>query len=105
MPTSTFTTRAGVATREVGTITGRVELETTERDGRVTNRIRYEGAQEWYHLVDEPSIGSAEAVHVALVGALSGPDESPAPDEAAHGEGEGRDAADPAAASFGGARS
>ena len=83
MPTSTFTTRAGVATREVGTITGRVELETTERDGRVANRIRYEGAQEWYHLVDEPSIGSAEAVHVALVGALSGPDESPAPDEAA----------------------
>lgn len=104
--TSTFTARpGGVATREVGTITGRVELETDERDGRVVSRVRYEGADEWYHLTEEPTIGSAEAVHEALVGVLSGPEQAPVPDEAAHGEGRGRDALDPAAGSFGGARS
>ena len=104
--TSTFTARpGGVATREVGTITGRVELETSERDGQVSSRVRYEGADEWYHLAEEPTIGSAEAVHEALVGVLSGPEQATGPDEAAHGEGRGRDAADPAAGSFGGARS
>ena len=104
--TSTFTARpGGVTTREVGTITGRIELETGEQDGVVVARVRYEGADEWYHLADQPSVGSAEAVHEALVGALSGPDSAPAPGEATHGEGRGRDAADPAAGSFGGARS
>ena len=37
--TSTFTARpGGVTTREVGTITGRIELETGEQDGVVVAR-------------------------------------------------------------------
>lgn len=104
--TSTFTSRgSGIMTREVGVVTGRLELETSEQDGQVVSRVRYEGADEWYRLEEEPTIGSAEAVHAGLLGALSAPVMRRARDEAAHGEGKGRDAEDPAAGSFGGARS
>lgn len=107
--TSTFTARhGGVLTREVGAVTGRLELETSEREGQLVCRVRYEGADEWYHLEDAPKLAEEAkpaAVHAALVGALSGPDApGPNPSEAAHGEGEGHDADDPAAGSFGGAR-
>ncbi|TDC26743.1 hypothetical protein E1265_03455 [Streptomyces sp. 8K308] len=41
--------RGGVMTREVGVITGELELHTgAAEDGTLTMRIRYAGAAEWY---------------------------------------------------------
>jgi hypothetical protein len=48
---TTFTPpRGGVMTKEVGVITGELELHTTADpdDGALTLRVRYAGAAEWY---------------------------------------------------------
>ncbi|MDB1087098.1 hypothetical protein PJ985_05895 [Streptomyces sp. ACA25] len=41
--------RGGVMTKEVGVVTGELELHTrAEEDGTLVLRIRYAGADEWY---------------------------------------------------------
>ncbi|MDT0309606.1 hypothetical protein RM780_21980 [Streptomyces sp. DSM 44917] len=47
---SVFTApRGGVMTKEVGVITGELELHTgADKEGHLTMRIRYAGAEEWY---------------------------------------------------------
>ncbi|WP_052848678.1 hypothetical protein [Streptomyces avicenniae] len=41
--------RGGVMTKEVGVITGELELHTgADEQGTLTMRIRYAGADEWY---------------------------------------------------------
>lgn len=110
--TTTFTARpGGIPTVEVGTITGDVELESALADGRCHHRLRYAGADEWYRVEGEQEPVAVEdgtartLLHEALVDSLramegkaSGPVDPP------HGSQQGRDADDPAAGSFGGAR-
>ena len=110
--TTTFTARAGgVPTVEVGTITGELELDTGLVDGRCHHRVRYAGADEWYRIdgEQEPPAGedgtTLAALHEALVGSLrAAPGEACDPVDPPHRSQPGRDADDPAAGSFGGAR-
>lgn len=110
--TTTFTARpGGVPTVDVGTITGELELESTLADGRCRHRVRYAGADEWYRLEGEESptpVGDATdlaRLHEALVDFLRAVEgESSEPVDPPHGSQRGRDADDPAAGSFGGAR-
>ena len=53
---SVFTApRGGVMTREVGVITGELELHTgAADDGTLTLRVRYAGAAEWYTIDGGP---------------------------------------------------
>ncbi|GAB2905707.1 hypothetical protein [Streptomyces mayteni] len=53
---SVFTApRGGVMTREVGVITGELELHTAAGDdGTLTLRVRYAGAAEWYTIDGGP---------------------------------------------------
>lgn len=53
---TTFTPpRGGVMTKEVGVITGELELHThAAEDGALTMRIRYAGAAEWYTVEGGP---------------------------------------------------
>ncbi|CAL9435616.1 hypothetical protein SUDANB171_02133 [Streptomyces sp. enrichment culture] len=47
--------RGGVMTKEVGAITGELELHTrADEDGVLTLRVRYAGANEWYTLEGAP---------------------------------------------------
>lgn len=109
--TSTFRSRSeGVMTTEVGTITGELELETVLEAGRARHRVRYAGADEWYHLdggspltvADEDGLRRAHESQVTDLGDPGG--EVPDPGDPPHGSRRGRDADDPAAGSFGGAR-
>lgn len=52
--TSIFTATYGVMTKEVGVISGELELRTTcDDDGALTLAITYVGAKEWYTLPGE----------------------------------------------------
>ena len=109
---TTFRARpGGVSTVEVGTVTGDLELESELTDGRCRHRIRYAGADEWYRIEGEeeaPAEDEAvlERLHVALVDSLRAAEgEVGGPVDPPHGSQQGRDAADPAAGTFGGARS
>ncbi len=42
-------------TREVGAITGDLELETTIEGDRLFARVRYAGANEWYEVAGSPA--------------------------------------------------
>lgn len=109
---TTFTARpGGVPTVEVGTITGDVELESDVADGRCLHRIRYVGADEWYRVEGAEAPAAAEdttglaRLHEALVDSLrAAAGEAPDPVDPPHGSQQGREADDPAAGSFGGAR-
>jgi hypothetical protein len=48
-------TTGGVMTREVGAITGDLELATTMEDDRLVARVRYAGADEWYEIEGSPA--------------------------------------------------
>lgn len=101
--TTTFEAReGGVATHEVGTVTGRLEIATTDGPDGPTHRVRYEGADEWYTPQVAPGLGHDEAVQELATPAAT-PDPADAADPAP-GSGQGRDADDPAAGTFGGAR-
>ncbi|RKN05261.1 hypothetical protein [Streptomyces radicis] len=73
---STFTApKGGVMTKEVGVITGELELCTgAEADGELTMRVRYAGAAEWYTLDGGPhrlyDPRDHEVVHDVVVGLL-----------------------------------
>lgn len=108
---TTFTARpGGVPTVEVGTITGDLELESTLADGRCHHRIRYAGADEWYRIEDEegaPGDGDEDLArnHASVANSLRATKGAAAnPADPPHGSQQGRDAADPAAGTFGGAR-
>jgi hypothetical protein len=68
----------GLMTEDVGVITGDLELRTiSHRDGTVTAKVRYAGANEWYRLrggscrlADERDHA---AVHSLLAGVLNRP--------------------------------
>jgi hypothetical protein len=67
----------GVMTDEVGVITGDLTVRTEYADGRVTVRVQYKDADEWYAvtggtapLADEAAV---EAVHTIVVGLLNRP--------------------------------
>jgi hypothetical protein len=67
----------GVLTDEVGVITGDLTVRTEYAAGRVTVRVRYKDADEWYAvtgtataLADEADL---EAVHAIVVGLLNRP--------------------------------
>ncbi|RKN46862.1 hypothetical protein [Streptomyces hoynatensis] len=70
--------RGGVMTKEVGVITGELELYTTAaEDGALTMRIRYAGADEWYTVDGGPwrlhDARDHEVVHEVVVGLLDRP--------------------------------
>ena len=48
-------TAGGVMTREVGAITGHLELETTIEGDRLLARVRYAGTNEWYEVAGSPA--------------------------------------------------
>ena len=67
----------GVMTDEVGVVTGDLTVRTEYAGGRVTVRVQYKDAAEWYAvtggtapLADEVD---AEAVHAIVVGLLNRP--------------------------------
>ena len=67
----------GVMTDEVGVITGDLTVRTEYAGGRVTVRVQYRDAAEWYAvtggtapLADEAGV---EAVHTIVVGLLNRP--------------------------------
>ncbi len=67
----------GVMTDEVGVITGDLTVRTEYAGGRVTVRVRYKDADEWYavtggtaSLADEADLA---AVHAIVVGLLNRP--------------------------------
>lgn len=68
--------RGGVMTREVGVITGELELHTTAdpSDGTLTVRVRYAGAGEWYTAPGGPyrlrDPRDHEVVHEVLINLL-----------------------------------
>lgn len=106
-----FTARTdAVSTVEVGTITGDIELESVAGKDRVEHRVRYAGAREWYRLegADESPVAGADALrerHEQVVSSRRAPKGEPAgAADPPPGSGVGRDAEDPAAGSFGGAR-
>lgn len=59
-------TTGGVMTREVGAVTGDLELATTVEGDRLLARVRYAGANEWYEIEGSPT----------RVGAACNPDET-----------------------------
>lgn len=49
-----ISTAGGVMTREAGAVTGELELATRVEDGRLSARVRYAGAEEWYTVEGGP---------------------------------------------------
>ncbi|MEV1009493.1 hypothetical protein [Streptomyces sp. NPDC049881] len=76
---SVFTApRGGVMTKEVGVITGELELHTdADEQGALTMRIRYAGADEWYTVDGGPfrlhDPRDHEVLHEVLVQLLHRP--------------------------------
>ena len=68
----------GVMTDEVGVITGDLTVRTEYADGRVTIRVQYRDAAEWYALTGgtaplaDPA--GADAVHQIVTGVLNRPE-------------------------------
>ena len=68
----------GVMTDEVGVITGDLTLRTEFADGRVTLRVQYKDAGEWYTVtggrapLKDPA--DVAAVHAVAVGLLHRPE-------------------------------
>jgi hypothetical protein len=67
----------GVMTEEVGVVTGDLTVRTEYADGRVTVRVQYKDADEWYvvtggttPLADKADLDS---VHTIVVGLLNRP--------------------------------
>lgn len=64
-------------TREVGAITGDLELATTMDDDRLLARVRYAGANEWYEIEGSPArvdaASNPDAAHRLLVEHLGRP--------------------------------
>lgn len=70
--------RGGVMTKEVGVITGELELATgADADGTLLLRVRYAGAAEWYTVDGGPfrlhDPRDHEVVHEVLVALLHRP--------------------------------
>jgi hypothetical protein len=71
--------RGGVMTKEVGVITGELELHTTAdpEDGTLTLRVRYAGAAEWYTVPGGPyrlhDPRDHEVLHESVVALLHRP--------------------------------
>ena len=67
----------GVMTDEVGVVTGELTLRTEHADGRVTLRVQYKDADEWYAVTggSAPLADPAalDAVHTIAVGRLDRP--------------------------------
>ncbi|WP_435122937.1 hypothetical protein [Micromonospora tulbaghiae] len=68
----------GVMTDEVGVVTGELALRTEHADGRVTLRVQYKDADEWYAVTggSAPLADPAalDAVHTIAVGLLNRPE-------------------------------
>jgi hypothetical protein len=79
MPLTTDITAGpgGVMTDEVGVITGDLTVRTEYADGRVTVRVRYKDADEWYVVTGGTAplsdAADVEAVHTIVVGLLNRP--------------------------------
>ncbi|SCG76370.1 hypothetical protein [Micromonospora humi] len=68
----------GVMTDEVGVVTGELTLRTEHADGKVTLRVQYKDADEWYAVTggSAPLADPAalDAVHTIAVGLLNRPE-------------------------------
>jgi hypothetical protein len=68
----------GVMTREVGVITGDLTLRSEFADGKVTLRVQYKDADEWYVVTGGKAAlkdpADLEAVHKIAVGLLNRPE-------------------------------
>jgi hypothetical protein len=68
----------GVMTREVGVITGDLTLRSEFSDGKVTLRVQYKDADEWYVVTGGEAAlkdpADLEAVHKIVVGLLNRPE-------------------------------
>ncbi|MFI2710421.1 hypothetical protein ACH495_09865 [Micromonospora sp. NPDC018662] len=68
----------GVMTDEVGVVTGELTLRSEHADGRVTLRVQYKDADEWYAVTggSAPLADPAglDAVHTVAVGLLNRPE-------------------------------
>ncbi|MGB8000311.1 MAG: hypothetical protein WCF60_09530 [Anaerobacillus sp.] len=72
---SIFTATHGVMTEEVGVISGELEMVTScDKEGDLTLRITYAGAEEWYTLPGKEyrlhDVRDHEVVHRLLVSVL-----------------------------------
>ncbi len=66
----------GVMTDEVGVVTGELTLRTETADGKITVRVQYREADEWYTVTGGRTTESdpAAAVHENAVGLLHRPE-------------------------------
>jgi hypothetical protein len=68
----------GVMTDEAGVVTGELQLETSLADGRVTLRVRYREADEWYAVTGARAplkdAADLDAVHTVAVALLNRPE-------------------------------
>jgi hypothetical protein len=68
----------GVMTREVGVITGDLTLRSELADGKITLRVQYKDADEWYVVTGGKAAlkdpADLEAVHKIAVGLLNRPE-------------------------------
>lgn len=76
---STFSPpRGGIMTKEVGVVSGELELHTrADEDGTLTLRLRYAGAEEWYTAEGGPfqlhDPRDSEVLHEVLISLLHRP--------------------------------
>jgi hypothetical protein len=68
----------GVMTDEVGVVTGPLTLRTEYADGRVTLKVQYKDADEWYAVTGGSAAladpADVAAVHAVAVGLLNRPE-------------------------------
>ena len=78
LTTDIVTAPGGVMTDEVGVVTGDLSVRTEYSDGRVTVRVQYKDADEWYAVTGAKAAlkdpADLDAVHTVVAGILPRPE-------------------------------